>query len=159
MSEAILRRGFLRQLCTLPMLGGGVALLGAPTAVAEPVTPDLVDAYRRWLELEHYLLMEEMPKPSFIARAASRSIERLSAEGHYPDHDAIRRAEERVAKIETDFIARHCHFRARANLGATVFESPVDRYYLTPGMEIISPPASSRAALVMSAAGVNWRRA
>ena len=62
MSEAILRRGFLRQLCTLPMLGGGVALLGAPTAVAEPVTPGLIDAYARWLTLERYLLIEERPQ-------------------------------------------------------------------------------------------------
>jgi hypothetical protein len=30
------RRGFLRQLCHLPLIGGGAALLGVPTAVAEP---------------------------------------------------------------------------------------------------------------------------
>ena len=29
------RRGFLRQLCHLPLIGGGVALLGVPMAVAE----------------------------------------------------------------------------------------------------------------------------
>jgi hypothetical protein len=56
MSEQSLRRGFLSQLCTLPMLGGGVSLLGAPTAVAEPVTTGLLDAYRNFLTGELNLL-------------------------------------------------------------------------------------------------------
>ena len=60
-SAALPRRGFLRQLCHLPLIGVGVALLGAPTANAEPVTPDLREAYRRWLCLKHALLLEECP--------------------------------------------------------------------------------------------------
>jgi len=33
------RRGFLRALAGLPLIGGGVTLVGAPTAVAEPADP------------------------------------------------------------------------------------------------------------------------
>jgi len=154
MSEIILpRRGFLRQLCKLPMLGGGVALLGAPTAVAEPVTPALIEAYRRWLELEHYVLAEERPQPS---RVVPRP-ERPSFAGWSEDRvSAYLRAEANVDRVEANFIAECCHFRARAKWGM-VDGSPVDRFYLTPDMQIVSPPASTRAALVMSAVGVDWR--
>jgi len=43
------RRGFLRNLVTLPLIGGGVTLIGNPTRAAEPVTPDLLDSYNAWL--------------------------------------------------------------------------------------------------------------
>ena len=33
------RRSFLRQLASLPLIGGGVTLIGKPTAAAVPVTP------------------------------------------------------------------------------------------------------------------------
>jgi len=56
------RRGFLRSLVSLPMLGGGVALIGAPHAVAEPITTGLMDAYRRFLTMESNLLDEELPR-------------------------------------------------------------------------------------------------
>ena len=39
------RRGFLRGLTTLPLIGGGVALIGAPSAVAEPVTRSMLETY------------------------------------------------------------------------------------------------------------------
>lgn len=32
------RRGSLRGLTSLPLIGGGVSLIGRPTAVAEPLT-------------------------------------------------------------------------------------------------------------------------
>lgn len=47
------RRGFLRGLLTLPLIGGGVSLIGAPTAVAAPVTQPLMDRYVAWLAHEH----------------------------------------------------------------------------------------------------------
>jgi hypothetical protein len=47
------RRGFLRQLCTLPMIGGGVTLIGRPTAVDIPVTKGLLEQYAAWLAREH----------------------------------------------------------------------------------------------------------
>jgi hypothetical protein len=53
------RRGFLRGLTTLPLIGGGVSLIGNPTAAAEPVTSDLLDAYNQWLFYERRLLCLE----------------------------------------------------------------------------------------------------
>lgn len=47
------RRGFLRQLCSLPMIGGGVTLIGKPTAAGVPVTLELVEQYTNWLAREH----------------------------------------------------------------------------------------------------------
>src|SRR4051812_22634217 len=53
------RRGFLRGLTTLPLIGGGVTLIGKPTAAAVPVTPGLLDAYSEWLFYERRLLSLE----------------------------------------------------------------------------------------------------
>jgi hypothetical protein len=47
------RRGFLRGLVSLPLIGGGVTLIGRPSAVAVPVTTDLQDRYIAWLAHEH----------------------------------------------------------------------------------------------------------
>jgi len=55
------RRGFLRSLVALPMLGGGVALIGTPSAVAEPITTGLLDAYSRFLSAEMGMLRKELP--------------------------------------------------------------------------------------------------
>lgn len=54
------RRGFLRGLTTLPLIGGSVALIGAPSAVAEPVTDALLGEYADWLVYEHGSLMREL---------------------------------------------------------------------------------------------------
>ena len=51
-ASAIPRRGFLRQLCALPMIGGSVTLIGDPTAVAAPVCRDLLENYNTWLDGE-----------------------------------------------------------------------------------------------------------
>ena len=148
------RRGFLRGLVTLPLIGGGVSLIGAPTAFAEPVTSGLIDAYARWLELEHYLLVEEMPQIGLPA------IPWPSTEG-MSDREAanLMQRKARAAELEAKFIAENCHFRARAQFGGGAFRSPVDRFYLTRDMAIVSPPASTRAALVLSAVGCDWRNA
>ena len=58
-ASAIPRRGFLRQLCILPMIGGGVTLIGTPTAAAVPVTRDLLESYNTWLEQERRWLAWE----------------------------------------------------------------------------------------------------
>jgi len=47
------RRGLLRGLTTLPLIGGSVTLIGAPTAAATPVTPALLRAYADWLAVEY----------------------------------------------------------------------------------------------------------
>lgn len=47
------RRGFLRGLASLPLIGGGVALIGQPTAAAVPITDELLARYFSWLAHEH----------------------------------------------------------------------------------------------------------
>lgn len=46
------RRGFLSSLARLPLIGGGLALLGQPTAAATPVTLGLMRTYRDFLSRE-----------------------------------------------------------------------------------------------------------
>ena len=78
MSEAP-RRAFLRQLVTLPLIGGGLNLIGQPTAVAEPVTMDLLEAYKTWLHYEHRSVaweMAELPDDCrLLRRDACRTLQ------------------------------------------------------------------------------------
>ena len=55
------RRSFLRGLVSLPLIGGGVTLIGNPTAAAVPVTDALCNQYVDWLatELGHALAERE----------------------------------------------------------------------------------------------------
>lgn len=53
------RRSFLRGLTMLPLIGGGVTLIGQPTAAATPITEALLDSYSEWLFYERRLLCEE----------------------------------------------------------------------------------------------------
>ncbi|SFM10075.1 hypothetical protein [Methylobacterium pseudosasicola] len=46
------RRGFLRGLTTLPLIGGSVALIGSPVRAAQPVTPGMLATYSTWLHYE-----------------------------------------------------------------------------------------------------------
>jgi len=73
------RRGFLHGLVGLPLIGGGVTLIGQPTAAAEPVTQALLDRYKSWLFAEAIALGREMydgcqfgdivdPQPTFGRR-------------------------------------------------------------------------------------------
>ena len=66
MADLLARRGFLRQLAHLPLIGGGVTLLGNPTAAAvpalgaalsAPANPDavLIALCRRCLERTDYV--------------------------------------------------------------------------------------------------------
>jgi len=73
------RRSFLRQLVGLPLIGGGVTLIGQPTAVAEPVTLDLLEAYKCWLSEELSYLAWEMAS-------------RLDCEQRYHAEDAVERS-------------------------------------------------------------------
>ena len=54
------RRTFLRGLAALPLIGGGVTLIGNPTAAAVPVTPELMHGYKAWLCFEHKMLCHEL---------------------------------------------------------------------------------------------------
>jgi hypothetical protein len=53
MSDALARRGFLRALAHLPLVGGAVSIIGAPTKAAVPVTEELKERYIAWLAHEH----------------------------------------------------------------------------------------------------------
>ncbi len=46
------RRGFLRGLLSLPLIGGGVALIGSPTGAAEPPSQACLESYLAWLHYE-----------------------------------------------------------------------------------------------------------
>ena len=65
-------------------------------------------------------------------------------------------AEQHLAEVEANFRADCCNFHFRAGFTAED-PSPVDRFYMNRDRAIISPPASTRAALVMSAVGCEWR--
>ena len=53
------RRGFLRGLVSLPLIGGGVTLIGRPTASAVPVTDALFERYYAWVAWEHAEVVAE----------------------------------------------------------------------------------------------------
>lgn len=122
------RRGFLRGLTTLPLIGGGVTLIGTPTAVAAPVTEDLLDSYDAWLEYERRFLQWERNRHAEM-------VYRL----HRPFVMQMYDAEHRPKGPPGE-----CDYIPAANGGA--------RYH---GMG--EPPASTRAALVLSAVGCDWR--
>lgn len=54
------RRLFLRALAALPFVGGGVAIVGAPEAVAEPVTKQMLREYHDWLMYERFMVAQEL---------------------------------------------------------------------------------------------------
>jgi len=113
----------LRALAGLPLIGGGVTLIGQPTAVAEPVTYDLLEAYKTWLQYEWRFLCWEMAMlPDLVAK-------------HYPqvagEPDNGKRYDE-IRKIH-------------------VYVGESGSYHPS------SMPASTRAALVLSAVGCDWR--
>ncbi|KQP53027.1 hypothetical protein [Methylobacterium sp. Leaf106] len=120
MSGPASRRGFLSGLASLPLIGGSVALIGSPSAVAAPLTPDLLDSYDAWLEYERRWLQWE--------RYGNRdTIQRLSL----PFRD------EMAGWDQFDMIPA-------ANDGARFHGNS-------------EPPASTRAALVLSTVGCGWR--
>ena len=112
------RRTFLRGRAGLPLLGGSVALIGAPTAAAVPVTPDLLHSYKSWLHMEHRMVSFELA-------------------GH----------DQRLGKEMERF-----HFAG----------TPGDRWHMQwaregargPAGWIDAPQPSTRAAVILSAAGV-----
>ena len=60
------RRGFLRGLASLPLIGGSVALIGSPTQAAVPVTQALQDRYIAWLANEHAAALFEREMPGSV---------------------------------------------------------------------------------------------
>ncbi|ACL55657.1 hypothetical protein [Methylobacterium nodulans] len=100
------RRAFLRGLVGLPLIGGGITLIGNPTAAAEPVTSDLLKVYSTWLWGERVRVEQE------LGREGDR-IRGVTTNAGYWYHHAV----------------------------------PEHR----------NPPPSTRAAVVLSAVGCDWR--
>ncbi|KQS79950.1 hypothetical protein ASG32_24250 [Methylobacterium sp. Leaf361] len=65
-------------MASLPLIGGGVTLIGTPTAAATPVTPGLLRAYADWLAVEYGEALIELDtigaadKPVRIALAVEK---------------------------------------------------------------------------------------
>ena len=80
------RRTFLRGLASLPLIGGGVTLIGNPTAAAVPVTSELMQTYRTWLHYEHRFTTWEVAKgDSRLFRELLNSHELDNPAGDYHD--------------------------------------------------------------------------
>lgn len=124
MSAAPARRGFLRGLATLPLIGGGVTIIGHPTAAAVPVSDALLSAYDEWLDLERSFLKWERFGPEGI---------------NDPDR----------TMVEAVFRNRHTgqlfDYRSCSTVSASMFWGTG------------APQPSTRAAVVLSAVGANWR--
>lgn len=54
------RRGFLAGLAALPLVGGGVKILGQPTQAAVPVTDALLRRYVTFIAGEHQMALREL---------------------------------------------------------------------------------------------------
>ncbi len=78
------RRDFLRGLATLPLIGGGLTLIGKPTSVAEPVTLRLLDAYKTWLHFERRAVAWEMAMlPDVVASYGGNRSSRFDGLDHH----------------------------------------------------------------------------
>jgi hypothetical protein len=53
------RRGFLRGLASLPLIGGAVTVIGNPTQAAEPPTEMMQNAYIAFLAHEHRQALQD----------------------------------------------------------------------------------------------------
>jgi hypothetical protein len=84
------RRSFLGSPVTLPLIGGGLTLIGRPTAVVEPVTSELLEGYHNWLDhglcslVAERMYAGEMDEPSpYASNAAAFRF-------HYPGRGRFR---------------------------------------------------------------------
>ncbi|TXN39957.1 hypothetical protein FV225_08090 [Methylobacterium sp. WL93] len=118
------RRGFLRGLLSLPLIGGGVTLIGSPSAVAEPLTLPLMRRYVAFLAREHGHAHDEL--------LGMLSPEERYYSGYYSPLSAP------IAPL-ADKMLSHWPMDARADAMVT------------------AAPPSTRAALVLSTIGADWR--
>ena len=79
------RRTFLRGLAALPLIGGGVTLIGNPTAAAVPVTDDLLRNYDCFLAWERRKLVQQVYGPAFADREPNWfPVPYPAMQWHYP---------------------------------------------------------------------------
>jgi hypothetical protein len=123
------RRGFLRGLASLPLIGGGVTLIGNPTAAAVPTSRQLLDSYEAWLFYERRHLRFERYGLEKADRDDGWDREWLFVHASMVNPDA--------APVE---------FVKMANGGGR-FHAQHHR----------AQPASNRAAVVLSAVGCDWQ--
>ena len=116
----ILRRGFLRALAGLPLIGGNIALIGEPVAAATPISLDLLRRYAIFLGRE--------------LQAARIEMELIRSPRYFADRGLS------LNDPET--------WRSEAWWMEIPKEPAVEAL-------ITSRPASTRAAVVLSAAGVH----
>ena len=136
----------LAQFSRDPILRNALKLSAADAgdsfAVSTAITPELIAAYKRWLEVELCLLNEELPPRRW--RYAPKPQSELV--GWPQAKIAELRAREQSLIDGQDRIAR---MLSAMRPGAVV--PPVERFFLG------ASPASTRAALVLSAVGCDWR--
>ena len=127
------RRGFLRGLTTLPLIGGGVALIGTPTAVAEPITDRLFDAYLGFIVHEHREVLAQHSYRRAIAREAEL----------YRDKGIVMPAGYPEACAQDTRELPHLQWVPKNSEAADAF--------------CRASCPTTRAALVLSAVGYDWR--
>lgn len=124
------RRGFLTGLTALPLIGGGVTLIGQPTAVAAPVTDQLMIHYLGFISREFRELMVEMDR---------RQIEKsVAACLHWNGF------------VRPGYV-EECEAHTRERLSWMNVPDLVSK-----GQLQAAAPPSSRAALVLSTVGCDW---
>lgn len=81
------RRDFLRGLVSLPLIGGSVSLIGAPSAAAEEATLPLMLQYANWLFMERRMVCIEVAAAAgdWPNRDALESVSFLSPGRDYPE--------------------------------------------------------------------------
>ena len=92
------RRGFLRGLASLPLIGGSVTFIGQPTAVAVPVTPALLDSYDAWLHFERRYLRWHRYGPEGFRRIGN-AVFPDNPGGYFHDDPARTDAASRAAVV------------------------------------------------------------
>ena len=116
------RRGFLRGLVSLPLIGGGLTLIGAPSAVAEPITTAMLRQY-----------------VGFLGREFGEA------------HDELLRRDPSLMEPKSVLSAVR-GFVGDKHLFHTFADPTTDAI-------VDATPPSTRAALVLSTVGCNWRNA
>ena len=146
----------LAQFSRDPILRNALKLSAADAgnsfAVSAAITPELIAAYKRWLEVELCLLNEELPPRPMKWRYAPKPQSELV--GWPQAKIAELRAREQSVIDGEDRIARMLRAMrpgAVVREGSPKPQSPVERFFLG------ASPASTRAALVLSTVGCDWR--
>lgn len=78
------RRGFLSGLVSLPMIGGGVTLIGSPVGVAETPSRPCLENYSAWLHYEQRALQSVL-YPESCGSGTRIPLDNRAAHFHFAD--------------------------------------------------------------------------